>query len=180
MYLPPLYLQGNYVIQQVLVYGNEEHLAAILMTLTENDALLVYSKHKYASNVVEAILENGKPNHKGKILKEMLKVSVIYNTLRSNHCLCTFCLPRYFFLHKLSVCFFSQDTRGEEDGYCCVIELAKDSIANYVVNKAIEVMENDMFVEFVEVLSSSRDELVCYVATFFAFVNSQSICLLTY
>ena len=94
MYLPPLYLQGNYVIQQVLVYGNEEHLAAILMTLTENDALLVYSKHKYASNVVEAILENGKPNHKEKILKEMLKVSVIYGTLRSNHCLCTFCLPR--------------------------------------------------------------------------------------
>ena len=67
---------GNYVIQQVLVYGNEEHLAAILTTLTENDALLAYSKHKYASNVVEAILENGEPNHKGKILKEMLKVSV--------------------------------------------------------------------------------------------------------
>ena len=82
--------------------------------------------------------------------------------------------------HKLSVCFFSQDTRGEEDGYCCVIELAKDSIANYVVNKAIEVMENDMFEEFVGVISSSRDELVCYVATFFEFVNSQSICLLTY
>ena len=67
---------GNYVIQQVLVYGNEEHLAAILTTLTENDALLAYSKHKYASNVVEAILENGEPNHKGEILKEMLKVSV--------------------------------------------------------------------------------------------------------
>ena len=59
-----------------------------------------------------------------------------------------------------------------------MIELAKDSIANYVVNKAIEVMENDMFEEFVEVISSSRDELVCYVATFFEFVNSQSICLL--
>lgn len=86
------YLQGNYVIQQVLVYGNEEHLTAILMTLTENDALLAYSKHKYASNVIEAILENGKPNHKGEILKEMLKVCVILYS-KTNHCLCTFRLP---------------------------------------------------------------------------------------
>jgi len=179
MYLPPLYLQGNYVIQQVLVYGNEEHLAAILMTLTENDALLMYSKHKYASNVVEAILENGKPNHKGKILKEMLKVSVIYNTLRPIIVSAPFAYRGSSF--SINYPFASsQDTRGEEDGYCCVIELAKDSIANYVVNKAIEVMENDMFVEFVEVISSSRDELVCYVDTFFEFVNSQSICLLTY
>ena len=36
-----------------------------------------------------------------------------------------------------------------------------------------------MFEEFVEIISSNRDELVCYVATFFEFVNSQSICLLT-
>ena len=49
-----------------------------------------------------------------------------------------------------------------------------------MVNKGIEVMEDEMFVEFVEVISSSRDELVCYVATFFEFVNSQPICLLTY
>lgn len=63
---------GNYVVQQVLACGTEAHQAAILKTLTHNGALLTLSKHKYASNVVEAVLMHGKPHHKEQILEEML------------------------------------------------------------------------------------------------------------
>jgi len=52
-----------------------------------------------------------------------------------------------------------KDTRGEVGGYCCVVELAKDPIANYVVNKAIEVSESGQKERFFEVISSSRQEL---------------------
>lgn len=65
---------GNYVVQQVLVCGNEAHQEAILETLTHDGSLLEFSKHKYASNVVEAVLARGEPQHKNKILEEMLKV----------------------------------------------------------------------------------------------------------
>jgi pumilio RNA-binding family len=117
---------GNYVAQQALICGSEAHQTAIVDTLTEeNDSLLALSRHKYASNVVEAVLVHGRPQHKDAILEQMLR-----------------------------------DTREEGgEGYCCVIELAKDPIANYVVNKAIEVSEGDQKKKFLEVISSGRQEL---------------------
>lgn len=67
---------GNYVMQQVLACGSEVHQSKILETLTEEDSLLTSSKHKYASNVVEAVLIHGRPHHKQVMLDEILKVSV--------------------------------------------------------------------------------------------------------
>lgn len=115
---------GNYVIQQVFKCGDEEHQTAILKTLIENDSLLILAKHKYASNVIESVLVNGKAHHKRKIVEEMLK-----------------------------------DTREKAGGYCCLIELSKDSIANYVVNAAIENSEKDLQEKLFEVISSAREEL---------------------
>ena len=66
---------GNYVIQQVLTCGGEDHQSAILKTLTKNESVLRFSKHKYASNVIEAVLVHGKAHHKKEILDEVLKVS---------------------------------------------------------------------------------------------------------
>ena len=71
-YLSP---QGNYVVQQVFVCGDEAHKDAILDTMTREDSLLKFSKHKYASNVVETVLMHGQPHHKERILQEIFKVS---------------------------------------------------------------------------------------------------------
>jgi len=71
---------GNYVIQQVLSCGGQAGQDAILEMLTKDGALLTMSKHKYASNVVEAVLVHGMPGVKEKMLEEMLKVSSLNNT----------------------------------------------------------------------------------------------------
>ena len=65
----------------MFVCGEEVHKAAILETLTRDDSLLKFSKHKYASNVVETVLMHGKPHHKERILQEILKVSYIMHNL---------------------------------------------------------------------------------------------------
>ena len=51
------------------------------------------------------------------------------------------------------------DTREEVGGYCCVVEIAKDSIGNFVVNKAIKNSESDLQEKFFEVISSAREDL---------------------
>lgn len=66
---------GNYVIQQAIAIGSEELLTAIVESLNEDDAILRFSKHKYASNVVEAMLTNA--TSREAILNAMLKVSII-------------------------------------------------------------------------------------------------------
>lgn len=52
-----------------------------------------------------------------------------------------------------------KDTRKQEGGYGCVIELSMDPIANYVVNKAIDNSEKDLQEKLFEVISSAREEL---------------------
>ncbi|KAL7440643.1 hypothetical protein ACHAXM_008489 [Skeletonema potamos] len=64
---------GNYVIQQALSNGSEDIQNAIVETLTEGDSIFTFSKHKYASNVVEAMLTSATSHHKEAILNAMLK-----------------------------------------------------------------------------------------------------------
>ena len=116
---------GNYVIQQVFTCGDEEHHEAILKTLIKNDSLFKLAKHKYASNVIEAVLNNGKVYHKRYIIEDMIK-----------------------------------DTQEEVGGCCVVVELSKDSIGNFVVNKAIEKSDADLQDKFVEVISHAREDLI--------------------
>jgi pumilio RNA-binding family len=65
---------GNYVIQQALSIGSEDLLTAIVEALTDGDSIFTFSKHKYASNVVEAMLTRATSHHKEAILNAMLKV----------------------------------------------------------------------------------------------------------
>ena len=116
---------GNYVIQQVFTCGDEEHHEAILKTLIKNDSLFKLAKHKYASNVIESVLDKGKVHHKRYIVEDMLK-----------------------------------DTHEEVGGYCVVVELSKDSIGNFVVNKAIEKSDADLQDKFVEGISNAREDLI--------------------
>lgn len=59
----------------MLACGSDAHLADILNSLTEEGALLEFSRHKYASNVVEAMLRHGDSHHNEKIIEELLMVS---------------------------------------------------------------------------------------------------------
>lgn len=67
---------GNYVVQQAILTGGDMHRDALLNTITKDEETLFYlSKQKYASNVVEKMLERGSVEQKDLMMKEMLKVS---------------------------------------------------------------------------------------------------------
>lgn len=67
---------GNYVIQQAIVTGDEGTRDVILDCILNGsgpDSLLLLSKHKYASNVVEKFIQMGSAQHREMIIKESLK-----------------------------------------------------------------------------------------------------------
>jgi pumilio RNA-binding family len=64
---------GNYVIQHVLQYGREEDRDSIVQIVVEN-GLLLLSRQKFASNVVEKLLKFGNGDQRRAIVREMLKV----------------------------------------------------------------------------------------------------------
>ena len=156
---------GNYVVQQSLVCGSDKHQAAILKTLTKDYGSFVrYSKHKYASNVVEAMLKYGSVHHKGLILDELLKVSLGYfcNLHEFENVVQTTSL-----IISLSPTFsnylYDQPSNPDIAGLspCCAVELALDPIANYVVKSSLECVNNEEKVsKLMDSLNSHRLELV--------------------
>lgn len=68
---------GNYVIQQALSIGSEDIMAVVVETLSEGDLIFKFSKHKYASNVVEVMFQSATPDQKEAVLNAMLQVSDI-------------------------------------------------------------------------------------------------------
>jgi pumilio RNA-binding family len=69
---------GNYVVQQAIVTGGDVYRNSILQTLTQEDGSLCrLSKQKYASNVVERVLQHGSIKQKEFIVKELLKVRTV-------------------------------------------------------------------------------------------------------
>ena len=137
---------GNYVIQQALSIGSEDPFTTIVLSLTEGDSIFKFSKHKYASNVVEAMLISATRQHKEAILNALLKVSDVLGGL-------------CFTLHisKSNLIHFIQDFEGA----CGIVELAKDPIANYVVKRAIDCAEGQQREKFFAVITSNRQQLVC-------------------
>ena len=73
---------GNYVIQHVLQYGREVDRDSLLKIIVEND-LLKLSRQKFASNVVEKLLKYGNSNQRNAIVREMLKVRVVFHAFPS-------------------------------------------------------------------------------------------------
>lgn len=66
---------GNYVIQKVLEHGRSSDKDAIFKKITFNNSVVIFSKQKQASNVVEAVLRLGDAHHRQQIVQEMLSVS---------------------------------------------------------------------------------------------------------
>ncbi|KAL3786272.1 hypothetical protein HJC23_005350 [Cyclotella cryptica] len=68
-------MYGNYVVQQAIISGGDIYRNAILKTLTKEDGYLcLLSRQKYASNVVERLLEHGSVEQRELLIKEFLKV----------------------------------------------------------------------------------------------------------
>jgi pumilio RNA-binding family len=66
---------GNYVVQQAIVTGTDKLRQEILNTLTrKNGNIYRLSKQKYASNVVEKLMQHGNVEQRNFILTELLKV----------------------------------------------------------------------------------------------------------
>ena len=65
---------GNYVIQHVLQFGRHSDRDSILEIVVEN-GLLILSRQKFASNVVEKLLKYGTAQQRKAVVREMLKVS---------------------------------------------------------------------------------------------------------
>eukprot|EP00594_Rhizosolenia_setigera_P005553 CAMPEP_0178950368 /NCGR_PEP_ID=MMETSP0789-20121207/6612_1 /TAXON_ID=3005 /ORGANISM="Rhizosolenia setigera, Strain CCMP 1694" /LENGTH=985 /DNA_ID=CAMNT_0020631083 /DNA_START=193 /DNA_END=3150 /DNA_ORIENTATION=+ len=63
---------GNYVIQHVLQFGRESDRDSIL-AIVVRCGLLVLSRQKFASNVVEKLLKYGSNNQRNTLVREMLK-----------------------------------------------------------------------------------------------------------
>lgn len=60
---------GNYVIQHVIGNGEEHDKARIISIVISQ--LLVFSKHKFASNVVEKSIEFGADDQRAEILRQL-------------------------------------------------------------------------------------------------------------
>lgn len=61
---------GNYVTQHIIEHGYPEDRARVIGLVKMN--LLAFSKHKFASNVVEKCLIFGTPEQKREILQEII------------------------------------------------------------------------------------------------------------
>jgi pumilio RNA-binding family len=64
---------GNYVIQHVLQFGRHSDRNSLLEIVVEN-GLLLLSRQKFASNVVEKLLKYGTAEQRKAVVREMLKV----------------------------------------------------------------------------------------------------------
>lgn len=64
---------GNYVIQHVLQFGRRSDRDSVLEIVVEN-GLLLLSRQKFASNVVEKLLKYGTADQRRAVVREMLKV----------------------------------------------------------------------------------------------------------
>ena len=66
---------GNYVIQHVLQYGRSTDRDSLLEIIVAR-GLLILSRQKFASNVVEKLLKYGNTDQRSRVVEEMLKVRI--------------------------------------------------------------------------------------------------------
>jgi len=103
---------GNYVIQHVLQFGRNLDRESILALIYEN-GLLILSRQKFASNVVEKLLQYGSPEQRNAIVREMLK-----------------------FVDETT----GVGLLKENGGSSVVLLMVRDAYANYVVQTTLDVV----------------------------------------
>lgn len=127
---------GNYVIQHVLQFGRRSDQDSILQIVVEN-GLLLLSRQKFASNVVEKLLKYGTDDQRKGVVREMLKI-VDENTGAT--------VP--------------EGTGGSS----VVLLMVRDAYANYVVQTTLDLIsESEEKVLLLAELNSHASELVSIV-----------------
>jgi len=153
---------GCRVVQRVVEHCEGKQKQDVLDGIMSCDRKLAVDQ--YGNYVIQQVFMHGGEDDTAKILE----------TLTENNSLLSLSKHKYasnvvesVLVHgksdhkKKIIDAMLKDTMGDEEGegYCCVLELSMDPIANYVVKKAIDVSEKDQQERFVEVVSSSRQEL---------------------
>jgi len=111
--------------------------------------------------VIQQVFTCGNEDHQASIVKTLIKNDSLFKLAKHKYAsnVIESVLVNGMAHHKRYIVEdMLKDTR-EEGGYCCVVELSKDSIGNFVVNKAIEKSETDLQNKFVEVISTAREDL---------------------
>eukprot|EP00934_Nitzschia_sp_Nitz4_P004423 Nitzschia sp. Nitz4//scaffold121_size67750//10287//13196//NITZ4_006062-RA/size67750-augustus-gene-0.120-mRNA-1//1//CDS//3329534333//4413//frame0 len=120
---------GNYVIQHVLQFGRSSDRDSILDIVVSN-GLLILSRQKFASNVVEKLLQYGNHEQRKRIVREMLKVRKGSDIEES-----TFLFDRDSYLQQLA-----DDGSSGAQGTSVVLLMVRDAYANYVVQTTLDVI----------------------------------------
>ncbi|KAF2118883.1 armadillo-type protein [Lophiotrema nucula] len=115
---------GNYVTQHIIEHGDDEDRAKVI-ALVKKD-LLIFSKHKFASNVVERCLIYGTDQQRREI---MLKV-----------------------------------TEKPERGESIMLNLIKDSYGNYVIQKILDMLNDDDYDEMVAIMKPEMEKAKKFIA----------------
>lgn len=149
---------GNYVIQHVLQFGRSSDRDSLLDIVVAN-GLLILSRQKFASNVVEKLLKYGSPEQRSRIVTEMLKVRMIGG------------LPTTKYGTFVSIYHIYQivdDRTGEHvpagaGGTSVVLLMVRDAYANYVVQTTLDVVSDEREKHMLmEELNAHSTELVRY------------------
>jgi pumilio RNA-binding family len=152
---------GNYVIQHVLQFGRNSDQDSILQIVVEN-GLLLLSRQKFASNVVEKLLKYGTAPQRKAVVREMLKVSVLCHFTPSKIFFCLM-VSSIFIIHHMQVV---DDRTGAvmpagSEGTSVVLLMVRDAYANYVVQTTLDVIpECEEKKLLLEELNSHSTELV--------------------
>ena len=117
---------------------------------------------RYGNYVIQAVLFNGSEEHIASIIERLTESDQLLKFSRQKYAynIIETILEHGEPEHKTKLVEgMLLDTRHEEGGYCCLVELSKDRIANYVVNKALENCDGGLQEELFELLSSNYQEL---------------------
>jgi len=151
---------GCRVVQRAIEHCVEDQKNKVLENMMSCHQKLVVDQ--YGNYVVQQVLACGSEAHQAAVLETLTENGALLALSKHKYAsnvvesVLVHGKPR----HKEKILEeMLKDTRGEVGGYCCVVELAKDPIANYVVNKAIEISQSGQKERFFEVISSSRQEL---------------------
>ncbi|KAL3776211.1 hypothetical protein HJC23_013761 [Cyclotella cryptica] len=128
---------GNYVLQQTIVTGEESTRDVILSSITKRsgeESLLSLSKHKYASNVVEKLIQYGSSRQRETIVNELLNtreksnVCIAIDMAKDN-------IANYVIKTAIECARADQKKQIMEELSRNLIELAKYPQATYIFNK---------------------------------------------
>lgn len=152
---------GCRVVQRAIEHCVDQQKNAVLESIISCHKKLVTDR--YGKYVMERVLVYGSETHRTAILETLTEDGALLSLSKHKYAsnIVESVLQHGESRYREKVLEeMLKDTRGDDvAGCCCLIELSKDPIANYVVSKAIEVSESDQKDRIVKLILSSHQEL---------------------